>query len=58
MTPYNLPKEVLDNYILLLYPPLWMKVKLFLFGRKIVEYHGSHRSVWYVYNNQLYLTNI
>jgi len=58
MTPYNLPKEMIDNYQLLLHPSLITRLKLFLFGRKIVEYHGSHMAIYYVYRDRLYLTKI
>jgi len=54
-------KEMMDNYKTAFYPSLFTKLKFILFGKKIVEYQGQWQSIWYVYNETLYLhklTNI
>lgn len=58
ITPYGLPKEMIDNYKTVLYPSLWTRLKFYFFGKKIVEYEGVYRFVFYVYKNQLFLTEM
>ena len=40
----------------LFYPSLLFKLKLKLFGKKIVEVHGGIEAVWYAYKGKLYMT--
>jgi hypothetical protein len=37
-------------------PSLWMMLKLRMFGKRIVEYHGRYKAVWYHYKGKLYMT--
>ena len=59
MTPYGISKDILEKgYLTALYPSLWTKLKFYLFGKKIVESAGMYRVVWYVYKDQLFLTEM
>jgi hypothetical protein len=59
MTPYGISKNILDKgYMTILHPSLWKRLKFYLFGKKIVELAGMHRVVWYVYKDQLLLTEM
>ena len=59
MTPYGISKNILDKgYMTMLHPSLWKRLKFYLFGKKIVELAGMHRVVWYVYKDQLLLTEM
>ena len=59
MTPYGISKDILDKgYMTALHPSLWTRLKFYLFGKKIVELAGTHRVVWYVYKDQLFLAEM
>ena len=59
MTPYRISKDILDKgYMTALYPSLWTKLKFYLFGKKIVEFAGMHKVVWYLYKDQLFLVEM
>ena len=53
--PYGLSEDVVKNYIAAFDLSIFTKIKFMIFGRKIVEYAGFNRAVWYVYKNKLYL---
>ena len=37
-------------------PSIWWRIKMWLFGKKIVEFSGPIVTEWYAYKGKLYLT--
>ena len=58
-TPYGISEDILKKeWFTCFHPSLFMKLKFWLFGRKIVEYVGMQKVVWYVYKDQLFLVEM
>jgi hypothetical protein len=57
-TPYGLPKETLDNWKFPVHASFWTRLKIRLLGKKIVELDDGWLSVWYVYKDTLYLSDL